>query len=502
MIPFATIPSNIRLPLFFAEVNNSQANSSGGINQRTLIIGQMTAAGNASPNVPAISAGIGDAQTKYGQNSQMASMLASYRHGDTFGEVWCLPLTDDVGAAAATNTITITGTPTGNGTIALYIGCGGTWGDGSGRYQIGVTSASTPTSIAAAIAAAINADSYCPVTAAAALGVVTLTAVNKGLNGNDIDVRLNYQGVLGGEATPAGLTVAIATPQCTGGLVNPILTTALANCGDTPFAFIVMPYTDATSLTAMDAFLSMSTGRWSWSQQIYGGYFSAARGTFGTLTTLGTGRNGPNGSILGFNDSPTPCWLIAAQLTAAAAVSLRNDPGQPLQTLPIVGMMAPPTQSQFPMTDRNTLLYDGISTFTVGQDGTCRIENLITTYQKNASGDPDSSFLEVETLYTLAYCLRYMNNVITSKYSRMKLAANGTRFAAGAAIVTPNILTSEIIAAYQDLEFNGYVQDSKDFAKNVIVEQNAANPNRVDCLWPGTLINQLRVFALLAQFRL
>ena len=37
---------------------------------------------------------------------------------------------------------------------------------------------------------------------------------------------------------------------------------------------------------------------------------------------------------------------------------------------------------------------------------------------------------------------------------------------------------------------------------NLIVEQNASNPNRVDCLWPGTLINQLRIFALLAQFRL
>lgn len=502
MIPFAQIPSNIRLPLFFAEVNNSQANSNAGVNQRTLIIGQMLAAGTATAGVPVISAGLGDAQTQYGTHSQLANMLASYRQGDNFGEVWCLPLVDDVAAAAATNTITITGAPTGNGAIALYIGGGGLWGDGTGRYQIGVTSVSTPTTIAAAIAAAITADANCPVSATATLGVVTLTALNKGLNGNDIDVRLNYQGALGGESIPAGLTIVIATPQCSGGLVNPTLTTALTNCGDTLFDFIVMPYTDATSLTAMDAFLNMATGRWSWSQQIYGGYFSAARGTIGTLTTLGTGRNSPNASILGFNDSPTPSWLIAAQLTAAAATSLRNDPGQPLQTLPIIGMLPPPVQSRFAMTSRNTLLYDGISTFTVGAAGTCRIENLITTYQKNAAGSPDNSFLEVETLYTLAYCLRYMKSVISSKYSRMKLAANSTRFAAGSAIVTPNILRSEMISSYQTLEFNGYVQDAASFAKNVIVEQNASNPNRVDCLWPGTLINQLRTFALLAQFRL
>ena len=50
--------------------------------------------------------------------------------------------------------------------------------------------------------------------------------------------------------------------------------------------------------------------------------------------------------------------------------------------------------------------------------------------------------------------------------------------------------------------FNGYAQDADAFAKNIIVEQNASNPNRVDVLWPGTLINQLRIFALLNQFRL
>ena len=46
------------------------------------------------------------------------------------------------------------------------------------------------------------------------------------------------------------------------------------------------------------------------------------------------------------------------------------------------------------------------------------------------------------------------------------------------------------------------MQDSKAFAEGLIVQQNTQNPNRVDALWPGTLINQLRTLALLAQFRL
>lgn len=105
-------------------------------------------------------------------------------------------------------------------------------------------------------------------------------------------------------------------------------------------------------------------------------------------------------------------------------------------------------------------------------------------------------------MYLLAFILRFMKTRITSKFSRMKLAANGTRFAQGSAIVTPNIIRADVIAAYQELEFNGYTQNADAFAKSVIVEQNATNHNRVDVLWPGTLINQLNVFALLAQFKL
>ena len=40
------------------------------------------------------------------------------------------------------------------------------------------------------------------------------------------------------------------------------------------------------------------------------------------------------------------------------------------------------------------------------------------------------------------------------------------------------------------------------FKENLIVERNATDPNRLDVLFPPDLINQLRVFATLVQFRL
>lgn len=492
-ISFKNIPQNLRVPLFYAEIDNSHANS-GQTPQRTLLIGQMTSAGTDPPNTPVISAGVGDARTRYGANSMLARMLSDYRVADTFGEVWCVGLSDAVGATAATNTVTVGGTPTASGTISLYI---------SGvLYSVAVISTLTSAQIATAIGAAITADPTCLVTATVTGSVVTLTAVNKGLGGNEIDVRLNYLGQQGGQSLPAGVTVAIASAQCTGGATNPDMTTALANLSDTAFDSIVCPFTDTTSLNLLQTFLSDTSGRWSWSEQLFGHVFTAFRGTLSACTTFGTARNNQHETSLGFFDSPTPAWSVAAILCGSVIESLRADPGLPVQTLPITGMLAPPVPSRFILTERNTLLFDGISTFTVDSSGICHAENVITTYQTNSLGQADSSYLEIETMYTLAFILTQLSSVIGTKYARMKLADDGTRFSAGVQAVTPSTIKAEIIAQYQTLEDDGFVQDSDVFAQNLVVQRNATNVNRVDVLFPATLINQLRILALLAQFSL
>jgi phage tail sheath gpL-like len=48
----------------------------------------------------------------------------------------------------------------------------------------------------------------------------------------------------------------------------------------------------------------------------------------------------------------------------------------------------------------------------------------------------------------------------------------------------------------------GRVENATAFKNNLIVERDPNDPNRVNVLYPPDLINQLRVFAVLAQFRL
>ncbi|WP_440496179.1 phage tail sheath subtilisin-like domain-containing protein, partial [Serratia sarumanii] len=478
-VPFTRIPSNTRAPFFYAEFDNSMANTATAV-QRTLLIGQMLSTATATPGIPQKVSSESAVAGICGNGSMLHNMMAAYLANDISAEIWILPLSDGTtGTTAAAGKLQVVTAAAATGVLSLYIA--------GMRVQLTVVSTDDNVAVAAAIAAAINSQSKLPVTAVVdttATDTVNLTAKNKGAHGNSIDIRLNYQGTAGGEETPQGMELKV-TPMA-GGAGAPSLTESLGNLQDRAFDFIVNPYTDTTSLDAVKEFLSDATGRWSYAQQLYGHSFGALAGTYGSLSAAGEARNNQHETLLGINGSPTPAYLWAAALTGAIAPSLRNDPGRPTQTLTISGVLAPPLESRFMLTERNNLLYSGISTFTVADDGSVQVEKTITTYQKNKFGDADDSYLNIETLYLLMFVTRFLRTQITSKFGRMKLANDGTRFAPGSAIVTPNVIRAELIAQYRTLEYNGYVQDAAAFAETLLVERNSSNTKRIDVLWTGT----------------
>lgn len=490
-VSFNEIPDNVRTPLFFVEFDPSRA---GGYvqNSRSLLIGQMLAAGTADAETPMLVSTPEQAKEYFGQGSMLAAMMAAYRKVDDFAEVWCVGVEDAGAGVAATKTVTFGGPATAAGTVSLYVA--------GQRVRIAVAKDDTDAEIATAAAAAVNAVADLPVTAAAAAEVVTLTARHKGALGNGIDVRVNYLGAAGGEALPAGVTVAIAAGV--NGTTDPDVSAAFAALGDDEYDWIACPYTDTANLDAVKAAMGADGGRWSWNRQIFGHVFSGFAGTVAALTTFGNARNDQHVSVMGAKASPSPVWEWAAVYAARAGKFLAIDPARPVQTGVLNGLKAPAKADRFIQSERNTLLYDGISTFTVDDDGTVRLERAITTYQQNAYGQADDAYLDVTTLATLMEIIRRMRSAISSKYPRSKLADNGTAFGEGQAIVTPNIIRAELVAQYREMETLGLVENTEAFKAALIVERNADNQNRLDILYGPDLVNQLRVFAVNTQFRL
>lgn len=487
-ISFSTIPADLRVPLFWVEMDASRAGP-GTVTQRALLIGAKTVAGTPAELTYVPTAD--QVADLCGAGSQIARMMAAWRANDPVGEVWILPVADLVAGVKATKTVTVTGPATAAGTIALYVA--GT------LVTVAVAAADAATAIATAIAAAVTANPALPVTASAASAVVTLTAKNAGTCGNDIDVRHSYYGRAGGEALPAGVGLTIAAGVAGSG--DPDLTTLATMLADEPFDFIVMPWATTTALTVFDTLMNDISGRWSYAKQLYGHVWTSARGTSATLLTLGGGRNGQHVSVLGVNESPSCPAVWAAAAAAASAVALKADPARPLQTLAIYGVLAPPTGKRFTLTEQQSLLSSGIALAAFGADGSASILRMVTTYRLNKWGMADQSYLDVETLFTLMAVIRRLKQTVTQKFARSKLADDGTRFGPGQPIVTPSSFKAELVAHYAIMEAEGLVEDADGFAEATIVLRNPNDVSRLDVLYAPNLVNGLRVLAVLAQFR-
>jgi phage tail sheath gpL-like len=120
-ISFANIPSNIKVPLYWVEVDPSMAGLPS-LNLRALLVGTMNADGTALPNVPVAIGTLAQAEAKFGIGSELARMFKIFYKNNFANEVWAGPVAEPVGAAAATGTIVVTTAPTEAGTIHLYIG--------------------------------------------------------------------------------------------------------------------------------------------------------------------------------------------------------------------------------------------------------------------------------------------------------------------------------------------------------------------------------------------
>lgn len=492
-ISFTDIPSSLRLPLFWAEVDPSQAGTFANY-QRALLVGYKRSTGTATADTLYRISSYDQARTLAGRGSHAAGMWDAWFKNNLFDEAWGILVDEPSGGTAASGTIAFSGTATASGIVTAYIG--------GRKVTAAVTVGDAAAAVATALKNACDAALDLPVSAGVSTVTVTLTARWKGIDGNGIDLRLNYYGALAGEVLPAGITATV-TAMANGAGV-PDLDDALAALGDQEFDTCVFGWNDTTTLNAIDAEWAHAgdVGRWSWLRQIFGHCYVAKDGTVGDLQTYGAARNGAHVTCWGYNGSPSPFWERAAGYAAKAHRALMNDPARPLHTLPIAGILPAVPELRFSKGEMNSLAYDGISVCEETADGGLVIKTSFTMYQKNGHGLDDNAFLKVQTLSTLAYVLRSLRFRIVQKFPRHKLANDGTRYGPGQAIVTPKTAKAEIVAHYRELEYLGLVENAEAFKRNLIVERNVNNPDRLDVLYPPDLVNQLDVFAVLAQFRL
>lgn len=471
-ISFDNIPSSIRKPGKYFEFNTRLAVRTLPNNkQRMLIVGQRTSAGTVAEKIPTLVFSDKEAEIYFGPGSMCHLMARAAITANPYLDLTVIALDDASAGQPAVGTVTIDGPATGSGVLTLYVG--------RQKVEIAIATTTAKAAVAAALKAEIDKHPDLPVTAAVggegSEHILTLTARNKGLCGNDINVRY----VL---TNAPGITVAIVGMAT--GATNPSLADALTVSFGEKYDIIVTPYNNQTDLATLKTHLDSVSGPM---EQRPGVGVYGMNVALATATTLSGQIN--SGRILCAYHRYTAATLIQSmpyEIAAAfgAVMAWEEDPARPLNTLELKGIAAANIADRLSRTEQETLLYNGVSPIEVGPGETVQIVRAISTYLVDAQGIDDVSLLDITTIRTLDYVRKAVRERISLRFPREKLSSK-----------TPPKVRAEIfdvLLKLQELEFVEEVEANK---AGLIVERDLQDANRLNARIPADVVNGLHVFA-------
>ena len=369
-----------KVPGYYAESLFAQgAISAGGLIKKCLVTGTKIAAGSATPSqdINQIFSMV-DSDTYHGAGSEInLQCQAALQVAGGGIQLWAAPCAEAGGATAGTIVLTFATAPTSAGTYYFWI-------DGF-AYSFSVTTADTPTTIGAAMVAAIGSNPRAPVTAVNAVGVVTLTTKSKGSRSGDHTLYVSTQfaptgttAVISGGGTAMTPGPGILGAHFTPGTGTEVLATLLTALWPGTWDYIGAAQYDATNVALWKAQVegkaAITEGRLE--------QFSVGQtGTLATATTLAqTTLNEVRASVCWLNDGESTPSEIAAAVAALRSITEGTNPVAIYDGVPLVGIYPNRFIPDIPThTQQVSALNNGVTPL-VTVNGAVTIGMLITTY--------------------------------------------------------------------------------------------------------------------------
>ena len=446
---------------------------------RTLIIAQMASGGTATPNAVIQNVTrILDGRGYAGAGSHMDMLITAYLNTQTDIPLDIICMSDAGGATKAVWTYTFAGTATQGGTPA--VGIAGT------RITIGTLAGDAATVAATEWAAAVNANPLLPVTATVSSAVVTVTAKNGGLFGNEITHILNP---VPGDAMPPGLTLTIA--QTVTGATNPSIATPLAAVTHTLYTDIVLGPSDTPNLALLNAELER---RFTAQVHLDGRGHYGFQGTLSQALSAAAALNARFMHMAPVNTPGTPCSVWAASAAGICSQQLLSDPSRQLDQIAMPGIVGPQQPNIFIDVEQEQLLVGGCSVFRMHADGTVAMKRYVSTYRTNATGSFDTAWFDVMAQAVSARIRYDWRGYFRSVYPTAKLAADGTLAAeSDPQICTPKRAKGTWMARKQAYGRLGWITNVTDDDSAWLIDPT--DSNRLDYRIPITRIGNLIVDA-------
>jgi phage tail sheath gpL-like len=451
------------------------------IQHKVLAIGQYNAAKSPTDNVPQLILSKSDAWDRYGRGSQLSAMVEKILDNAGGSPVYALPVADAGGATAATGTIVVSGTATAAGTLAVYVN--------GIKVSVAVAVSDAATAVGDAIEAAVNANLDLPVTASNSTGTVTFTARWAGESSNQISLEINRADT---DATPAGLTATVTDMgDVVAGATDPTLTTAFGNLGDTWYTEIAFPYTSDTALDALEA---SGVARVAPDIKRPFAGFVGYNDTYANLITALGDRNSEWTTMVPVHGSPTPPYMIAAATAAIFARYQQANPGRPMKSLILPGVIEGSTNDSINR-DPDTVVKAGGSWTQNTESGLVIVGDLVTTRTTTDAGADTEDWRFTIIIPNLQFKIYALEQVFrSSPYDRAVVIADGSGPAPSYAI-TPKMVKARAIGLVDDWIERGLSTDRETIVAGIVSEINSSNPGRIDLLIPDVPSAGLRILA-------
>ncbi len=483
------------VPGEYIEVNFAQGEaSSGSATYSALLIGGKLSAGSATagtviygPDTPVSLSTESDAIALFGAGSELHRMWRKFTLVNSTTPLYAVVVAEDGSAVAATGTVTVATTATGPGALRIFIQ--------DYFVDVGFVSGDTPTVIATAAVAAVNAVPYSPVVASNVAGVITLTARQKGPRGNFI----RYFGQI--KPGTSGTTVTpTASTAFTGGTTTDSSTTALSTILSKRFYYIVSAAEDSTQLGAL---LTQVNSQALPVTGIRQRVFGASVDTISNAITLSTALNGARCELTWLKDSDMPPCELAANM--AAIYALEEAPlvprlnfssyGSDAKTATNWRVKAPlsgaaPTRSQI-----LSALNAGLTPIGVYANGnTYLVKRITTRFLSGANVD-----YRIRDAHKVTICDRYADDL----QSKFALQFRGKQIGddpvkneptPGPQVVTPRVLKAAINRLTRDYAENSLVQRVGEVINGTIVQRESSPPTRMSAqipLWTADILDQI-----------
>jgi phage tail sheath gpL-like len=386
----------------------SQAAGFVPVGDKVILLAQHTSAGLCTSNVPEQIFDIPTCRTRFGSHSMAYQVARAFLRANPKANVWVMPIADPGAGVATIETITITVGTIVDGAYTLYIG--------AEKIEIAIVAADTPTTIATRLAAAINANLEQPFTATSAIGVVTITCVNKGLHSTYVRIE--------NTVFPSGVTTVIATTTPGSGAADlDAVSGILAILYPADYTIYVNPYLDvgaSSNMSAMKTHIDdLSDGdEQRGCIQVFG--YTDKVDNLAAFNSLTSTYN--HYRTFGFYLSGIRSTYYELGAACAAVICTQPRPGDTIDDYIVPGIDVPEVVDRLLETQKNAIILNGGSPLH-SLNEQAAIVMARSTYISNAGGGYVDKLTDLTVPRALDWLRIQINNMERNNYKNAKNSA-------------------------------------------------------------------------------